>query len=88
MILSETVLSFLGLGIQAPAISWGVLRKAAQNIHTLALAPWLMIPGVFVIIITVLSFNFVWDGLRDAADPSPIEGAAPDRRPPQEGRYD
>ena len=68
MILAETALSFLGLGMQAPAISWGVLLKAAQNIHTLALAPWLMIPGLFVII-TVLAFNFVGDGLRDAADP-------------------
>ena len=68
MILAETSLSFLGLGMQAPAISWGVLLKAAQNVHTLALAPWLMIPGLFVIV-TVLAFNFVGDGLRDAADP-------------------
>ena len=68
MILAETALSFLGLGMQAPAISWGVLLKASQNIHTLALAPWLMIPGLFVIV-TVLAFNFVGDGLRDAADP-------------------
>ena len=68
MILAETALSFLGLGMQAPAISWGVLLRAAQNIHTLALAPWLMIPGLFVIV-TVLAFNFVGDGLRDAADP-------------------
>ena len=68
MILAETALSFLGLGMQAPAISWGVLLKAAQNIHALALAPWLMIPGLFVIV-TVLAFNFVGDGLRDAADP-------------------
>ena len=68
MILAETSLSFLGLGMQAPAISWGVLLKAAQNVHTLALAPWLMIPGLFVIA-TVLAFNFVGDGLRDAADP-------------------
>ena len=68
MILGETALSFLGLGMQAPAISWGVLLKAAQNIHTLALAPWLMIPGLFVVA-TVLAFNFVGDGIRDAADP-------------------
>ena len=68
MILAETALSFLGLGMQAPAISWGVLLKAAQNIPALALAPWLMIPGLFVIV-TVLAFNFVGDGLRDAADP-------------------
>ena len=68
MILAETALSFLGLGMQPPAMSWGVLLKAAQNVHSIALAPWLMIPGVFVII-TVLAFNFVGDGLRDAADP-------------------
>ena len=68
MILAETALSFLGLGMQPPAISWGVLLKAAQNVHSIALAPWLMIPGLFVII-TVLAFNFVGDGLRDAADP-------------------
>ena len=68
MILGETALSFLGLGMQAPAISLGVLLKAAQNIHTLALAPWLMIPGLFVVV-TVLTFNFVGDGIRDAADP-------------------
>ena len=68
MILAETALSFLGLGMQPPAMSWGVLLKAAQNVHSIALAPWLMIPGVFVIV-TVLAFNFVGDGLRDAADP-------------------
>ena len=68
MILAETALSFLGLGMQPPAMSWGVLLKAAQNVHSIALAPWLMIPGLFVIV-TVLAFNFVGDGLRDAADP-------------------
>lgn len=68
MIIGETALSFLGLGMQPPAVSWGVLLKVAQNVHTLSLAPWLMIPGLFVII-TVLAFNFVGDGLRDAADP-------------------
>jgi peptide/nickel transport system permease protein len=68
MILAETSLSFLGLGMQAPAISWGVLLKAAQNVYTMALAPWNMIPGLFVIV-TVLAFSFVGDGLRDAADP-------------------
>ncbi len=68
MILGETALSFLGLGMQPPAISWGVLLQAAQNVHTLALAPWLMIPGLFVVV-TVLTFNFMGDGLRDAADP-------------------
>ena len=68
MIIGETALSFLGLGMQPPAISWGVLLRVAQNVHTLSLAPWLMIPGLFVIV-TVLAFNFVGDGLRDAADP-------------------
>ena len=68
MILAETALSFLGLGMQPPAMSWGVLLKAAQNVHSIALAPWLMIPVLFVIV-TVLAFNFVGDGLRDAADP-------------------
>jgi peptide/nickel transport system permease protein len=68
MILGETSLSFLGLGLQAPAISWGVLLKDAQAIRILALAPWLLIPGIFVVI-AILAFNFVGDGLRDAADP-------------------
>ena len=68
MILGETSLSFLGLGMQAPAVSWGVLLQNAQNFRTLALHPWLLIPGIFVII-TVLTFNFLGDGLRDAADP-------------------
>ena len=54
--------------MQAPAISWGVLLRAAQKVQVLALAPWLMIPGLFVIV-TVLAFNFLGDGLRDAADP-------------------
>ncbi len=68
MIISETSLSFLGLGIRPPAISWGVLLQEAQNIQTLALAPWLLVPGLFVIL-AVLAFNLVGDGLRDAADP-------------------
>lgn len=68
MILGETALSFLGLGLQAPAISWGVLLKEAQHITVLAHASWILIPAIFVII-TVLAFNFVGDGLRDAADP-------------------
>jgi len=68
MILGETSLSFLGLGIRAPAVSWGVLLQNAQNVRTVALHPWLLIPGLFVII-TVLTFNFLGDGLRDAADP-------------------
>jgi peptide/nickel transport system permease protein len=68
MILSETSLSFLGLGLRPPAISWGVLLQEGQNVATVALAPWLLLPGVAVIIV-VLSFNFLGDGLRDAADP-------------------
>lgn len=68
MILGETSLSFLGLGIKAPAVSWGALLKDAQNVRTLVHAPWLLIPGIFVIA-TVLAFNFVGDGIRDAADP-------------------
>ncbi len=68
MIISETSLSYLGLGIRPPAISWGVLLQEAQTIQTVAQAPWLLIPGLFVII-AVLAFNLVGDGLRDAADP-------------------
>lgn len=68
MILGETSLSFLGIGLQAPVISWGVLLQKAQNLYTVANAPWLMLPGLFVII-TVLAFNFLGDGIRDAADP-------------------
>jgi len=68
LIISETSLSFLGLGIRPPAISWGVLLQEAQNIQTVAQAPWLLVPGVFVVI-AVLAFNLVGDGLRDAADP-------------------
>ena len=68
MILGETALSFLGIGLQAPVISWGVLLQKAQNLYTIANAPWMMLPGLFVII-TVLAFNFLGDGIRDAADP-------------------
>jgi peptide/nickel transport system permease protein len=68
MILSETALSFLGLGLQAPVISWGVLLQEAQNVRVLATAPWLLAPGA-AIVIAVLAMNFVGDGLRDAADP-------------------
>lgn len=68
MIISETALSFLGLGLVPPAISWGVLLKSAQNVQTVALYPWLMLIAVPVIV-AVLAFNFVGDGLRDAADP-------------------
>lgn len=68
MVLAETGLSFLGIGLRPPVTSLGVLLKEAQNITTVALFPWLLIPVAFVII-TVLSFNFVGDGLRDAVDP-------------------
>ncbi|MDE2635870.1 MAG: ABC transporter permease [Chloroflexota bacterium] len=68
MILAETALSFLQIGIRPPAVSWGVLLQDAQNIRSLSQSPWLLIPGLFVIA-TVLSFNFLGDGLRDAADP-------------------
>ena len=68
MIISETTLSFLGLGLRPPAISWGVLLKDAQNVQTIALSPWLLLPAVSVIV-AILSLNFMGDGLRDAADP-------------------
>lgn len=68
MILGETALSFLGLGLRPPVTSWGVLLNEAQNINAVALYPWLMLPMVPVIIV-VLAFNFLGDGLRDAADP-------------------
>jgi peptide/nickel transport system permease protein len=68
MILAETALSFLGLGIQPPMTSWGVLLKEAQRVSVVIQHPWLMAPGFFVIV-TVLSFNFLGDGLRDAVDP-------------------
>lgn len=68
MILGETALSFLGLGLRPPITSWGVLLTEAQNINVVALYPWLMVPAIPVIII-VLAFNFLGDGLRDAADP-------------------
>ena len=68
MIIAETSLSFLGLGMRPPAISWGVLLFEAQNIESLGLAPWLLLPALFVFV-TVISLNFVGDGLRNAADP-------------------
>ncbi|MHC1770697.1 MAG: ABC transporter permease [Flexilinea sp.] len=68
MIVNETSLSFLGLGLRPPAISYGVMLQEAQNVQTMAKAPWLMIPGL-VVVIAVLMFNLVGDGLRDAADP-------------------
>ncbi|MBI5032918.1 MAG: ABC transporter permease [Chloroflexi bacterium] len=68
MILAETGLSFIGLGLRPPAISWGVLLQEAMNIRSLVLSPWVLAPG-FAVVIAVLAFNFVGDGLRDAADP-------------------
>ena len=68
MILGETALSFIGLGLRSPAVSWGVLLQDAHAVSVLASAPWLLIPGIFVIL-TILAFNFVGDGMRDAADP-------------------
>ena len=68
MILAETALSFLGLGLQPPVVSWGVMLKDAQSIRVIANMPWMLLPGVAVSI-TVLMFNFLGDGLRDAADP-------------------
>ncbi len=68
MILMETALSFLGLGLRPPAVSWGVLLEQAQSFQTVILYPWLLIPGLFVVT-AILSLNFVGDGLRDAADP-------------------
>jgi len=68
MILGETALSFLGLGVRAPMVSWGVLLNDAQNVNVVALYPWLLTPVVPVVMV-VLAFNFLGDGLRDAADP-------------------
>jgi peptide/nickel transport system permease protein len=68
MIISETGLSFIGLGLRAPASSWGVLLQEAQNVSSIALAPWVFWPAAAVVA-AVLAFNFLGDGLRDAADP-------------------
>jgi peptide/nickel transport system permease protein len=68
MILGETALSFLGLGLRPPIVSWGVLLNEAANVNVVALYPWLMLP-VIPVIIVILAFNFMGDGLRDAADP-------------------
>ncbi len=72
IIIAETSLSFLGVGMRQPAISWGVLLSEAQHLRTVAIAPWLLAPGAFVIV-AVLSFNFLGDGLRDAADPYAVK---------------
>ncbi|MEZ4675044.1 MAG: ABC transporter permease [Caldilineaceae bacterium] len=68
MILAETALSFLGLGLQPPVTSWGVLLKEVQDLQSIALYPWVFTPVIFIVI-AILSFNFLGDGLRDAADP-------------------
>jgi len=68
MILGETSLSFLGLGLRPPVVSWGVLLQLAQNVRTVTMNPWLLTPAVWVIL-TVMAFNFMGDGMRDAADP-------------------
>jgi peptide/nickel transport system permease protein len=68
MILAETALTFLGIGIRPPLVSWGTLLQDASNVQTLAHAPWLLTP-VAAIVIAVLAFNFLGDGLRDATDP-------------------
>ncbi|TAN55866.1 MAG: ABC transporter permease subunit, partial [Betaproteobacteria bacterium] len=68
MILGETALSFLGLGLRPPVTSWGVLLNEAQNINAVALYPWIMM-SVVPVFVVVLAFNFLGDGLRDAADP-------------------
>lgn len=68
MILGETALSFLGLGLRPPVVSWGVMLQDATSVQVLANYPWLLAPVIFIIL-TVLAFNFLGDGLRDAADP-------------------
>ena len=68
MILAETSLSFLGLGLQPPIVSWGVLLQDTQNLRAITQAPWLFVPGICVVV-AVLSLNFLGDGVRDAADP-------------------
>jgi len=68
MVISETSLSFLGLGLRPPAVSWGVLLQQAQNVQAVAISPWLLAPAIPVIVV-ILAFNFTGDGLRDAADP-------------------
>ena len=68
MILGETALSFLGLGLRPPIVSWGVMLQDCMNVQAMADAPWILTP-VIAIIVTVMSFNFLGDALRDAADP-------------------
>jgi len=74
MVLSETALSFVGLGLRPPAVSWGVLLQDAQNIRTIEQATWLFIPAAFVVV-AVLAFTVLGDGARDAADPYQVSGS-------------
>ncbi|HFC12390.1 MAG TPA: ABC transporter permease, partial [Anaerolineae bacterium] len=73
MILSETALSFIGLGLRPPAISWGILLQDAQNIRAIQQAPWLFIPAA-VVVTAVIAFTVLGDGVRDAADPYAVSG--------------
>ena len=75
MIIGETALSFLGIGLRPPVVSWGVLLQQAQNYQVIVMTPWLMIPGVFVVL-AVMAFNLLGDGLRDSADPYSVGGQA------------
>ena len=75
MIIGETALSFLGIGLRPPVVSWGVLLQQAQNYQVIVMTPWLMIPGLFVVL-AVMAFNLFGDGLRDAADPYNTGGQA------------
>jgi peptide/nickel transport system permease protein len=68
VILGETALSYLGLGLRPPVVSWGILLKECQNVQDVAHHPWLLLPVLFLVVV-ILSFNFMGDGLRDAADP-------------------
>jgi peptide/nickel transport system permease protein len=68
MILGETALSFLGLGIRPPLTSWGLLLNETQHVRVLLQQPWILTPAIFVVA-TIIAFNFLGDGLRDAADP-------------------
>lgn len=69
MIVAETALSFLGIGLKPPVVSWGVLLQEAQNVRTIAIAPWLLVWPAGAVVLSVLAFNFLGDGMRDAADP-------------------
>ena len=71
MILAETALSWLGLGLRPPIVSWGVLIQESQNYQSLALYPWVFIPAIFVAV-CILAFSYLGDGLRDSVDPYTI----------------